>query len=205
MAGSAFRAYVTRHWRALGLAAAVGAALVLGLFGAAALATIYFGLFDTTATTPHNPIVSWASHATFIHSVRRRTANEGIRAPAAFTPEQVRAGLTQYGADCASCHGAPGVARAPWVRQMTPTPPYVVDSARRYTPAQLYFIVEHGAKMTAMPAWGETRTPAQLWNYVALLEAMPNMAPSDFARMRDPSPVPPSAAPQSAPGHVPAD
>lgn len=204
MAGAAFRTYVTGHWRALGIAMAAGAALVLVLLGAAALATIYFGLFDTTATTPHNPIVDWAAHTTFIRSVRRRTANEGIRAPAAFTPEQVRAGLTQYAADCAACHGAPGVARAPWVRQMIPSPPYVIDAARRFTPAQLYFILEHGAKMTAMPAWGETRTPAELWNYVALLEAMPEMAPADFAQLRGLSPRPPAAAPQSPPGPEPA-
>lgn len=176
------RGYISDHWRSLLVAMAGGAAIILGLIGVAGLATVFLGLFNTTATTPHNPVVAWAIHDTFIHSVRRRTANEAITAPVSFTPAQVAAGFRSYVADCAICHGGPGVARASWVRQMVPSPPFVIDAARRWTPAQLYFILEHGAKMTAMPAWGETRTPAQLWEYVAFLEALPTLPPADYIR-----------------------
>jgi mono/diheme cytochrome c family protein len=83
------------------------------------------------------------------------------------------------------CHGGPGLARAPWVRQLEPTPPYVIDASRRFTAPQLYFILLKGVKMSAMPAWGETRSPAELWNYVAFLEALPSLSPTDYARRRN--------------------
>jgi len=173
--------YIVGHWRGLAVAFAAGAATIGALAGAAGLATVFFGLYNTTATAPHNPVIAWALHTTFINSVLRRSA--GIVAPAAFTPGQVLAGFRQYQADCAMCHGGPGVARAPFVRQLVPTPPYVIDSARRFTRAQLYFILLKGVKMSAMPAWGETRSPVELWNYVAFLEALPTISPADYARM----------------------
>ena len=83
------------------------------------------------------------------------------------------------------CHGGPGVSRAPWVRGLTPTPPFLMDAAYRWTPAQLGYILEHGVKMSAMPAWGAVRTPAEIWELVAFLEALPDLSPSDFQRLAD--------------------
>ncbi len=175
------RRYVANHWRGLATAFAAGILTVAALAGAAGLATVFFGLFNTTATSPHNRLTAWALHTTFIHSVRRRSVD--IVAPSTFTAEQVTAGFRQYRTDCAMCHGGPGAARAPFVRQLVPTPPYVIDLSRRFTAAQLYFILLKGVKMSAMPAWGETRSAAELWNYVAFLEALPMISPAEYSRM----------------------
>jgi hypothetical protein len=67
---------------------------------------------------------------------------------------------------------------------MTPTPPYLEDAARRWRPEELYWIVGQGVKMTAMPAWGETRSNGQVWDLVAFLEALPDLTTADYARMR---------------------
>ena len=159
-------------------AATLGA--VMGLF---ALAVVELGLYDTSATKPHNLLVSWAAHATFTHATQLRA--QAVRAPETFTQEQVRAGFSRYQQDCVMCHGGPGVSRAPWVRGLTPTPPFLMDAAYRWTPAQLGYILEHGVKMSAMPAWGAVRTPAQIWELVAFLEALPDLSPSDFQRLAD--------------------
>lgn len=182
MRGPGPRAYIVANWRPLGLAFVAGAAALSTLLGVAGLSTIGFGLYNTTATAPHPAAVAWALHTTFNNSVQRRST--GIVAPASFTPAQVQAGFRQYEADCVMCHGGPGVARAHWVRQLVPTPPYVIDASRRFTPAQLYFILWKGVKMSAMPAWGETRSSAELWNYVAFLEALPTLSAVDYARLR---------------------
>ena len=148
----------------------------------AGLATVEFGLYDTAATVPHPKPVSWMLHTTFKRSVRLRA--QGIAAPARFTQEQVDAGFQEYVADCEMCHGGPGVSRAVWVRGLTPTPPYLLDAAYRYTPAQLDWILQNGVKMSAMPSWGETRSPAQIWSIVAFLDALPNLSPAAYADMR---------------------
>lgn len=147
------------------------AALLIVLLGAA-VAVMETGSFDASASTPHGGAVSWFAHATFVNYVRGRAKT--IRAPAQFTPEQVARGAVAYRQDCQVCHGAPGVGRDAWVAGMTPSPPYLLEVARRFSPAELYVIVNDGAKMTAMPAWGVTRSPAQVWDYVAYLESLPH-------------------------------
>jgi mono/diheme cytochrome c family protein len=168
--------------RDLAVAFVLGGFAAMACAGIGALVVIESGLFNATATTPHLRIVGWAAHSAFIHSVRVRSGD--VQAPARFSEAEVTAGFHRYDADCAMCHGAPGVPRAPWVRGMTPTPPFLLDAARRWTPAQLYWIVGRGIKMTAMPAWSETRSDGQIWDTVAFLEALPRLSPADYARMK---------------------
>lgn len=159
--------------------------------GAGALAVIQFGLYDTAASAQHNALVSWALHTTFKRSVRLR-AGETPLAPH-FTGVQVIGGFQQYRADCMTCHGGPGVARADWVKGLEPTPPFLLDAGRRFTAAQLNYILEKGVKMSAMPAWGETRSPAQIAEIVAFLKALPDITPAQFQALerRYPAPPPP--------------
>jgi mono/diheme cytochrome c family protein len=43
-----------------------------------------------------------------------------------------------------------------------------------------FWIIKHGIKMTAMPAWGATHSDAQIWNIVAFFQAMPGMTPEIY-------------------------
>ncbi|MGI9169748.1 MAG: c-type cytochrome [Caulobacteraceae bacterium] len=169
------------HWRRLAetwLLAWIAAGVMAT---AAAMAVIWGGLFNATASTPHYPPIGWAAHAAFVSSVKARAG--AAHPPPRFTAAQTLAGFREYRGDCELCHGGPGVARAPWTDGMIPTPPFLIDSARRWSPAQLDWIVGQGIKMTAMPAWRATHTPAEIWNLVAFLEALPYLSARDYARM----------------------
>jgi mono/diheme cytochrome c family protein len=160
----------------------VGAVAAFAIAGLIGLAVVLTGTFDISATTPHSRLVAWGLHATMlrwveVHSPRSET-------PPAFTAQQVDAGFRDYDVACVACHGGPGVNRAEWVKGLNPTPPYLLDVTTRLSPAELHTILHRGVKMTAMPAWGATRTDAQLWDLVAFLEAMPSLTPADYARMR---------------------
>ena len=159
-----------------------GVAAGLLAVGIGALIVIEGGLFNATASTQHLPAVALAAHTAFIRSVQVRA--RGIEPPARFTPAEVTAGFRDYDVSCVACHGAPGIPRADWAGGMTPTPPYLEDAARRWRPEELYWIVGQGVKMTAMPAWGETRSDGQVWDLVAFLEALPDLRTADYARMR---------------------
>lgn len=155
---------------AAGLIAALGA-----------LAVVEFGLYNVTAAQPHNATVSWALHQTFKQSVRREA--DGVSVPS-FTQARFLAGFRQYQTDCMSCHGGPGIARADWVKGLEPTPPFLLDSGQRWTPAQLDYILEKGVKMSAMPSWGATRSREQIWDVVAFLKALPRISPAQFAELQ---------------------
>jgi mono/diheme cytochrome c family protein len=75
------------------------------------------------------------------------------------------------------------------VSALTPPPPYLLSSARRWTAPQLFVIVHDGLKMTAMPAWGEFMSDQQTWNVVAFLEVLPETSAADYARRRAAAPA----------------
>lgn len=184
--------------------ALVGWIAGLATVGLAGLAIVFGGLYDTTATTPHLPIVAWAVHTTFINSVKLRASP--IEPPRHVSREQILAGLADYDRSCTGCHGGPAVSRSPFAAAMLPTPPFLLDAQRKWTPAELYWIVHEGVKMTPMPAWGESRTDAQVWNMVAFLEAMPQISPADYLKLRQAAEAggPPSAEAAAARARVPA-
>lgn len=161
------------------VAGGLGCAIVAA---AAALTVIEAGLFDARAITPHRAVVGWAAHTAMIHAFQRYSAD--IEAPSRYTVPQIQAGFSIYDTHCVMCHGGPGVSRAAWTTGLTPTPPFLVDAARQWSPAELRVIVGDGVKMTAMPAWSTTLDDRQLWEVVAFLEAMPGLSATDYARMR---------------------
>ena len=160
----------------------IGVVCGFAAMGAGALVVIEGGLFNATASTPHIAAVGLAAHTAFIRSVEVRA--KGVEAPTRFAPADVTAGFRDYDRSCVACHGAPGVSNASWAHAMTPPPPYLEDAARRWRPRELYWIVGQGVKMTAMPAWAEVRSDAQVWDLVAFLEALPYLTVADYARMR---------------------
>jgi mono/diheme cytochrome c family protein len=165
------------------------AAVAIGL----AVWMIFGGGFDASASKQHLRPVAWASHTAMRNWVKKQAKD--VRPPESFTQAHVKAGAREYEQRCIACHGGPAVPRAKWASGMIPTPPYLIDTSRHWSTAELYVIVHDGIKMTAMPAWGELEPDDNLWNVVAFLEALPGMSSDEFARMRAevsaPSPVNP--------------
>ena len=166
--------------------------------GAGGLLVIETGAFDVRASTPHSAPVAWATHTTMIHAARRGAA--AVAPPTRFTAAEVQAGLRDYNTNCVSCHGGAAVARAPWASGMTPSPPFLLYAARQWTPSELYWIIKHGVKMTGMPAWNTTRSDGQIWDLVAFLEALPDLSPTAYLRMKAPEPMPGPATGAARPG-----
>ena len=160
--------------------AGIGFTGVVGAIGG--LAIVEFGLYDSAATTQHTRLVSWALHKTFKQAVGLR-ASETPLVPK-FSQRQVIAGFQQYQTDCMACHGGPGVARADWVAGLEPTPPFLLDAGKRWSATELNYILEKGVKMSAMPAWGETRSNEQIADIVAFLKALPDISPAQFSEMQ---------------------
>jgi ketosteroid isomerase-like protein len=50
-------------------------------------------------------------------------------------------------------------------------------------PKRSFWIIKHGIKMSAMPAWGKTHTDEQIWNMVAFLQKLPGMTPAQYAAL----------------------
>lgn len=163
----------------LGWVAGIASVAAVGL--GLAVWILFGGLYNTSATNPHLKIVAWAVHNTMISSVRKRAE---LSAGASHLSGDVLSGAKEYELHCIACHGGPGVARAPWVSAMLPTPPFLVSASRHWSRRELYEIVHDGVKMTGMPAWGEIESDHKIVDIVAFLDAMPAITPDKFAKIR---------------------
>lgn len=114
------------------------------------------------------------------HSVRKHA--DGIVVPVLETPQRIAIGARVFRDNCVQCHGAPGVAQADFAKSMQPVPGPLMDVARRWSAAQLYWITRNGIKMSGMPAWEYHLGEDELWSVVAFLQKLPAMAPPVYAR-----------------------
>jgi len=62
-----------------------------------------------------------------------------------------------------------------------PQPP---DLSRQHVdPRVAFWVIKHGIKMSAMPAWGSSHDDATIWSMVAFLQKLPAMTPDQYKAM----------------------
>lgn len=159
--------------------------LLLALASAGAVGFAFSGLYDVAATSSHSGVVSWllsgASHA----SIERRAQN--VNVPVLQDEALVSAGINDFDAMCAGCHGAPGKPRTAVGKGLNPPAPDLAESARHMPPAELFWVTKHGIKMTGMPAWGVTHDDDSLWPVVALMARLPELDEAGYAALLEAS------------------
>lgn len=149
--------------------------IILGIAGLVAFA--YSGLYPVGADVPHwnatKHFIAWARN----HAIDHRTTD--IRPPPLNDAALIKSGAQLYAKQCVACHMAPGRTQASGLRQgLYPEPPDLTRFAP--TPAYAYWVIKHGLKMTAMPAWGKTHTDDEIWAMVAFLQKQPKMSAAEF-------------------------
>jgi len=106
-----------------------------------------------------------------------------VEAPPLDDPALVLKGAGHYADNCLPCHGAPGRPRPLLVQQMVPQPPYLPDRIDDLSPEDLFWVVKHGIKYTAMPAWAAQERDDEVWAMVAFLQRLPRLDASQFERL----------------------
>jgi mono/diheme cytochrome c family protein len=158
------------------IAALVGGVL-LAVIAIAALA-IYLGAYNIAADIPHTQPVYWLLETARERSIEVRA--EGIIVPGDLSdPKRVASGAGQYAAMCAGCHLAPGMKRTEIARGLYPRAPEL-RRGTDLTPAEEFWVVKHGIKMTGMPAWGVTHDDELLWDVIAFLQKLPELTVEQY-------------------------
>jgi len=157
--------------------------VVVILAAGGAVGFAYSGLLNVSSTASEPQLVRWLLQTTRERSVQRRAA--GIAVPDLSGEAQVAGGASAFGEMCAGCHGAPGRDPILGVQDMNPAPPDLAETVAESTPAELFWVIKHGIRMTGMPAWGPTHSDAQLWEVVAFLEKLPKLSADDYRRLAE--------------------
>jgi mono/diheme cytochrome c family protein len=154
---------------------------VLAIIVAVAAAVFFFGgFFNVAASEPQPGIVNWALANVRMASVERH-ARETMTVKLD-DPEIVRSGARAFAArGCINCHGAPGVNWQKFSEGLQPDPPDLKDIVKEREPAELFWVVKNGIKMTAMPSFGAIGVADnEIWTIVAFVKKLPNVSEADF-------------------------
>lgn len=162
------------------IAAILGALLLAAATGGAAF--VLSGIYDVSATEQHTQPVYWLLNETMRRSVKRRSAD--IDVPPLDDPALIGRGVALYREHCVQCHGAPGVAPESFALGMTPLPANLALTAREWKdPADLYWTIKHGIKMSGMPAWSFRLSEDDMWAVVAFVNRLPTIGPADYRQL----------------------
>src|SRR5512141_1554418 len=166
------------------IAVVLGLLVVLGL-GAAVF--VRSGIYNMGADAPHAPLT-----LTLLENLRdnaTKAHSRDIAVPADLdSPAHIAQGAQLYSTRCTGCHLAPGASQSELRTGLYPQPPDLSTDGIDDT-AEAFWIIKHGIKMSAMPAWGKTHTDAEIWNLVAFLRKLPGMSPAQYQQLAHANPA----------------
>lgn len=158
------------------------AALTLGLAGG--LGFVYSGVYAIGADVPH-----WKPVEAVITVFRDRAISahaQGIAVPNNLEdPDVIAMGAEHYNAMCAGCHLSPVQTDSEIRPGLYPQPPEL-SRYEIHDPAEAFWVIKHGIKLTAMPAWGPTHDDEEIWAMVAFLRKLPTLDAAAYRRLTGP-------------------
>jgi mono/diheme cytochrome c family protein len=141
-------------------------------------AFIYAGVYNIGADAPH-----WNWVYNTLGTVRERAITHHSRdivPPADLnSPERIEAGAGLYAEMCTGCHLGPGVEPTEMSQGLYPPAPRLANTTGR-SAAEQFWIIKHGVKLSAMPAWGKTHNDQLIWDMVAFVRQLPKMTPEQY-------------------------
>jgi mono/diheme cytochrome c family protein len=140
---------------------------------------VYSGLYNIGADDYHTKPVFMVLQTLRDHSIQHRSKD--LIVPNLEDPQLILKGAGQYAAMCTSCHLAPGMHDSEIRPGLYPQPPNL--SQQHFDAKAEFWVIKHGLKMSAMPAWGGSHDDATIWSMVAFLQKMPNMTPQQYKDM----------------------
>jgi mono/diheme cytochrome c family protein len=150
----------------------------LVVVAATALGWAYSGQYNVAADAPHWDVTTRALAMIRDRSIAAGAA--GLAAPNLADPALIALGAEHYAGMCTGCHLAPGMGDNEMRQGLYPQPPNLA-ARRDRSPAQSFWIIKHGLKMSGMPAWGVTHDDEAIWGLVAFLQQLPTMDAAVYA------------------------
>ncbi|WP_321878591.1 c-type cytochrome [Paraburkholderia bannensis] len=154
----------------------------IALFALAALCYAFSGRVAVDAISKDNRFVAWFLHTTYQRSLDRQSASVVVPVQLA-TPERIEAGAKLYDQHCVYCHGAPGVPPDAIGAGIAPKAPELLAASRKNNPQSTWWVMRHGVKMTAMPAFGKSLPDSELWNLAAFLQSEKGIDAGHYAAL----------------------
>jgi len=156
----------------------------LGVLATLVLAflVVYIGitqgvLIPPNADSPPSKLETWAAKKSLNATIRREMPQQAN--PVAATDANYLAGIKLYGENCIVCHGAAdGVPSMIAVGLYQHAPQLGKDGVEDDPDGETFWKVDHGIRLTGMPAFSGTLSEQQVWTLALLLKHMDSLPPA---------------------------
>jgi mono/diheme cytochrome c family protein len=95
------------------------------------------------------------------------------------TPENLKAGQSDYEEHCAGCHGLEGDGENRFEADFNPPVPKLTGGTKKWSDGELYFIIANGISMTGMPGFGKNHDPKEIWGMVLWMRHLAQLSPPE--------------------------
>jgi ketosteroid isomerase-like protein/mono/diheme cytochrome c family protein len=147
-----------------------------------AAAVVYSGTFNIAADDPHWGITSRTIESMRDRSIARQAYD--VTVPSSLDDAKlIASGASEYAEMCTGCHLAPGMKDTEMRKGLYPMPPELAKHGSQRSPAEQFWIIKHGIKMTGMPAWGVTHDDQRIWSMVAFLQKLPSLSAAQYREL----------------------
>jgi mono/diheme cytochrome c family protein len=136
---------------------------------------IRFGLMDSRADIPVSTFEQKLAMPSLDASVDRRAPE--VKNPVESNDVNLIAGMKIYQANCSNCHGDIGHPRGMFADALYPRAPQFMEDAPDMPESQNFYIIQHGIRMSGMPAWKQSLSEQQMWQVTAFLNHMDKLPP----------------------------
>jgi mono/diheme cytochrome c family protein len=114
--------------------------------------------------------------------------------PVPLTGELIAGARRHFADHCAVCHANDGSGTTTMGQGMYPRVPDMrTEDTQSLSDGELFFIIEHGVKLTGMPAWGNDSPESETagWQLVHFIRHLPKLTPAEIEEMESLNPKSP--------------
>jgi mono/diheme cytochrome c family protein len=108
-----------------------------------------------------------------------------LRNPITPSSENIRAGMEHFSDHCATCHANDGSGQSFFGKGLYPKPPDLrAVGAQSKSDGELYYTIQNGVRLSAMPAFSEAHTPEKTWRLILFIRHLPQITPEELTEMK---------------------
>jgi mono/diheme cytochrome c family protein len=167
------------------------AAIVLGMY-----AYVRLGFVDPRADIEVGALEHKVAMPALDAAVDRRAPD--VKNPIQPTDENLMAGMKIYQTACAGCHGDVAHPHSNFGDSFYPRAPQFVEDPPDMPENQNFYIIQHGIRLSGMPAWKTSFKEPELWQVTTFLSHMDKLSPAVAAAWKAAASGPEGVAPSDS-------
>jgi cytochrome c553 len=164
-----------RRWVKYGAALLLFATVAGGIF-------VWSGVYNVAASSDHWAITTWILERVRVQSVDTWSAF-AAEPPPLDDADMIKLGAAHFEGGCTPCHSRPDDPANAIAASMLPPPPPLAPAVADKETKEIFWIVKHGLKFTAMPAWSSQERDDEVWALTAFLEQLPGISQQEYREL----------------------